>query len=228
MGDDLPGIFAAHRVLLIEDDRELRTLLTRLLTEEGYRVEAVADGQSGLHRALIDAYDVMVIDKGLPAIDGVDLTGRLRAQSISTPIMILTAYSSVADRVAGLDAGAEDYLAKPFDVEELLARLRALVRRHATSATGIRIGTLTVDLPNRVARRSDGVEIELSGRECALLKVLAERPARIFGREELRTQVFGSAASESIVDTYVHYVRRKLGKTVIRTVRGQGYRIGTM
>jgi DNA-binding response OmpR family regulator len=225
--DPTEGI-GKRRLLVVEDDRELCTLLDRFLTAEGYHVQTAADGQAGLHRALVDAYDAIVIDKGLPAIDGVELTRRLRAKGVDTPIMILTAYSSVPDRVAGLDAGAEDYLVKPFDVEELLARLRALMRRHHTSATLVRIGTLSVNLHRRVARRSDGTDIPLSERECALIELLAARPARVFSREEVRTEVFGSAESETIVDTYVHYVRRKLGKSVIRTVRGHGYRIGAM
>jgi two-component system response regulator QseB len=218
----------AQRILLVEDDHELRTLLNRILSQEGYQVVAVADGQAGLHRSLVDHYDAMVIDRGLPAIDGLDLTGRIRNQGITTPVMILTAYGSVADRVARLDAGAEDYLVKPFDIDELLARIRALLRRH-TSATGIvRIGAGVVDLTTRTARRANGFEVELSGRECAFVRVLSARPGRVFSREELRLQVFDNADSASIVDTYVHYLRRKLGKGVIATMRGHGYRIGTM
>ena len=170
----------------------------------------------------------MVIDRGLPAIDGLELTGRIRNQGITTPVMILTAYGSVADRVAGLDAGAEDYLVKPFDIDELLARVRALLRRHTSAGGTVRIGTGVVDLTTRIARRTDGIDVELSGRECAFLRVLAARPGRVFTRDELRQQVFDNADSASIVDTYVHYLRRKLGKAVISTARGRGYRIGTM
>jgi two-component system response regulator QseB len=188
----------------------------------------VADGQAGLHRALVDRYDVMVIDRGLPAIDGLDLTRRLRRRGVATPVIILTAYGSVVDRVEGLDAGAEDYLVKPFDVDELLARLRALLRRHGTLGETIRLGDGTVDIVRRIARRADGTAIELSGRECALLRTLASRPGRVFNRDELRTTVFDSADSESVVDTYVHYLRRKLGKRIVQTMRGHGYRIGVM
>jgi two-component system response regulator QseB len=218
----------ARRLLIVEDDGELRTMLQRLLAGEGYQVDAVADGQAGLHRALVDRYDVMVIDRGLPAIDGLDLTRRLRRRGVATPVIILTAYGSVVDRVEGLDAGAEDYLVKPFDVDELLARLRALLRRHATFDETIRLGDGTVDIVRRVARRADGTAIELSGRECALLRTLASRPGRVFNRDELRTTVFDSADSESVVDTYVHYLRRKLGKRIVQTMRGHGYRIGVM
>jgi two-component system response regulator QseB len=224
--DPIDGI-GARRLLVVEDDPELRTLLVRLLTAENYDVDEAGDGQAGLHRALTDPYDVMIVDKGLPAIDGVDLTRRLRAQGLRTPIMILTAYSTVPDRVAGLDAGAEDYVIKPFDIDELLARLRALVRRTAAAPTAIRLGALRIDLGDRVARRPDGGEIPLSGRECALIALLAERPTRVFSRDELRATVFDNAESETVVDTYVHYIRRKLGRSAIRTVRGHGYRIGS-
>jgi two-component system response regulator QseB len=226
--DGLERLTDARRLLIVEDDRELRTMLERLLGDEGYQVDAVADGQAGLHRALIDRYDVMVIDRGLPAIDGLDLTRRLRGRGVVTPVIMLTAYGSVVDRVDGLDAGAEDYLVKPFEVDELLARLRALLRRHATIGETIQIGDGTVDLVSRIARTSDGQAIELSGRECALLRTLASRPGRVFGRDELRKTVFDTADSETVVDTYVHYLRRKLGKGVVHTMRGHGYRIGAM
>ena len=226
--DGLERLTDARRLLIVEDDRELRTMLERLLGDEGYRVDAVADGQAGLHRALVDQYDVMVIDRGLPAIDGLDLTRRLRGRGIATPVIILTAYGSVVDRVEGLDAGAEDYLVKPFEVDELLARLRALLRRHATVGETIQLGDGTVDLVRRIARTSDGRAIELSGRECALLRTLATRPGRVFNRDELRKTVFDTADSETVVDTYVHYLRRKLGKEVVQTMRGHGYRIGVM
>jgi two-component system, OmpR family, response regulator QseB len=226
--DGLERLTDVRRVLIVEDDRELRTMLERLLGDEGYHVDAVADGQAGLHRALIDRYDVMVIDRGLPAIDGLALTRRLRDRGVATPVIILTAYGSVVDRVEGLDAGAEDYLVKPFEVDELLARLRALLRRHATVGETIQIGNGSIDLVRRIARTSDGRAIELSGRECALLRTLASRPGRVFNRDELRTTVFDTADSETVVDTYVHYLRRKLGKGVVHTKRGHGYRIGVM
>lgn len=218
----------ATRILVVEDDRELRELLTRLLRDVGYRVDAVGDGQAGLHRALVDDYDTLVIDRGLPAVDGLDLIKRLRGQGVRTPVMVLTAYGSVADRVAGLDAGAEDYLVKPFEIDELLARLRALLRRHPSTTESLPVGSGVLDLASRTARRGDGTRVELSGRETALLRLLASRPGRVFTREELRVEVFDSAESASIVDTYVHYLRRKLGNKVVRTVRGHGYRIGEL
>ncbi|HKD98531.1 MAG TPA: response regulator transcription factor [Micromonosporaceae bacterium] len=215
-------------LLVVEDDRELRELLTRMFQDAGYRVDTAADGQAGLHAALTRRYDTLIVDRGLPAIDGLDLTARLRRQGLDTPILILTAYGALADRVAGLDVGAEDYVVKPFEIEELMARVRALLRRRASGRASVAIGRGDLDLTTRVATRADGTHVELSGREATLLRVLASRPSRVFSRDDLREQVFDSAESDTIVDTYVHYLRRKLGDAVVRTVRGSGYRIGEM
>jgi two-component system response regulator QseB len=214
-------------VLVVEDDTEVRDMLIRILEDSGYTVDAVADGHSGLHHALTRAYDAMVIDRGLPAIDGLDLVGRLRRRGVATPMMLLTAYGSVADRVAGLDAGAEDYLVKPFEIDEFLARVRALLRRHRSSDL-TEIGTATLDMTTRTVTLGDGNVVELSGREAVLLRALATRGGRTASRPELRTEVFEAAESATIVDTYVHYLRRKLGPGVVRTVRGHGYRIGRL
>lgn len=219
---------AIPRVLLVEDDRELGELMGRLLRGEGYAVDLATDGQAGLHLALTRTYDVLVVDRGLPGIEGLDLVRRLRRQSVVTPVLVLTAYGTVADRVAGLDAGAEDYLVKPFEVDELLARLRALRRRHHEAAEVLPLGAGVLDLSAHVVRRADGTEIELSGRELRLLHLLASRPKRVFSRSELREWVFDAAESDSIVDTYVHYLRRKLGPAAVRTVRGAGYRVGAV
>ena len=216
------------RILLVEDDTELRGLLVRLLGDEGFRVDAVGDGHTGLHYALTRDYVTLVIDRGIPAIDGLDLTQRLRRQNVGTPIMMLTAYGTIADRVAGLDAGAEDYLVKPFDVDEFLARVRALVRRHRAGAETVAIGEATLDVLHHTVLLPDGVEVELSQREAALLRNLAVRPGRVVSRSELLAQVFGAAESVGVVDTYVHYLRRKLGTGAILTVRGVGYRIGSL
>jgi two-component system, OmpR family, response regulator len=221
-----PG--AGIPLLLVEDDTQLGPLLVELLGEAGYRVDLATDGQAGLHRGLTREYDVLIVDRGLPAIDGADLVARLRSRGVATPAMLLTARSAVADRIEGLDAGAEDYLVKPFDVDELLARVRALRRRHHDAAEVIRLGQGWLDLGGRCARLSDGSEVVLSGRELDLLTTLARRPGRVFSRGELRERVFDAAESSSIVDTYVHYLRRKLGADVIRTVRGLGYRIGAL
>ncbi|GIH21518.1 response regulator transcription factor [Rugosimonospora africana] len=216
------------RILVVEDNAELCGMLDRLLGDSGYHVAFARDGQAGLHEALTREYDVFLIDRGLPGIDGLDLVLRLRRRGLTTPVLILTAYSAVADRVAGLDAGAEDYLVKPFEVDELLARLRALRRRHLVTAEVLRLGAGEFDVAARVVRLADGTEVELSGREAALLRVLAARPTRVFSRDELRERAFEAAESASIVDTYVHYLRRKLGSGAVRTVRGLGYRAGVL
>ncbi len=215
-------------LLLVEDDDDLAALLARVLAEEGYAVSRAADGQRGLHLALTSAFDLLVIDRGLPAIEGLDLITRLRRSSILTPTLVLSARGSVQDRVDGLDAGAEDYLAKPFEIAELLARLRALLRRHHDRAEVLPVPGGALDLVNRTVRRSDGTAVELSERETDLLALLATRPKQVFSRQDLLARVFDDAESENVVDTYVHYCRRKLGRGVISTVRGLGYRLGAL
>jgi two-component system, OmpR family, response regulator QseB len=215
------------RVLLIEDDGELSTMLGQLLSEEGYHVDLARDGQRGLHLGLTTDHDVMIVDRGLPAVEGVDLIRRLRRHGVGTPALILTARGTVSDRVEGLDAGAEDYLVKPFDVDELLARVRALLRRHGDAAETLPLGTGRLVVELRMVTGTGRPDVELSGRECDLLAVLARRPNQVFTREDLLGQVFGHAGTTGAVDTYVHYLRRKLGRDVIRTVRGSGYRMGS-
>jgi DNA-binding response OmpR family regulator len=215
------------RVLLVEDDGQLAAMLAELLSEEGYRVDLARDGQRGLHLGLADRHDLLIVDRGLPAIEGADLIRRLRNQGVNTPALILSARGTVRDRVAGLDAGAEDYLVKPFDVDELLARLRALLRRHPEDAERIALGARSLVVAERRVTGGGGPDVELSPRETDLLLVLARRPTQVFTRDELLEQAFGDADTTGSVDTYVHYLRRKLGRDVIRTVRGSGYRLGT-
>ncbi|WP_053204598.1 response regulator transcription factor [Jiangella muralis] len=213
-------------LLLVEDDAKLAALLDRLFTGEGYAVDVAHDGQAGLHRALTSQYAVMVIDRGLPAIEGVDLVRKLRAHGVASPILVLTARGTTEDRVEGLDAGAEDYVVKPFEIDELLARLRALLRRHADTSTRLDLGERYLDVTARRVLGGTG-PIELSGRENELLQLFAAHPAQVFTRDELRRLVFQDADSPGAVDTYVYYLRRKLGRDVIRTVHGLGYRMGS-
>lgn len=215
------------RILLIEDDADLAGLLDRVLTDEGYAVTRAGDGHTGLHLALTRPVDAMIVDRGLPAVEGLDLIARLRSRGVGTPILVLSARNRTEDRVEGLDAGAEDYLAKPFELTELLARLRALLRRHLDRAAQLAVPGGSLDLTGRTVRRTDGTTVELSEREAALLGLLAARPGIVFSRTELLDRVFGDAESATVVDTYVHYCRRKLGRGVISTVRGLGYRLGS-
>lgn len=218
-------VTTGHSILLAEDDDELRGMLAQLLEDEGYDVSVAADGQSALRLALSAEPDLLVLDRGLPHLEGLDLLSRLRRVGWTVPVLVLSAYGTARDRVAGLDAGAEDYLSKPFDVDELLARVRALLRRHLDSAECLRIVGGVFD---PLARSVEGPDrtVQLSAREAALLELLAGRPQRVFARAEIRSRVFGEADSDSVVDTYVHYLRRKLGRDVIRTVHGVGYRVG--
>jgi len=215
-------------LLLVEDDDDLAALLRRVLAGEGYQVTVAPDGQRGLHLALTRSFEVMVLDRGLPAIEGLDLITRLRGRGVTVPILVLSARGTTQDRVDGLDAGAEDYLAKPFEISELLARLRALLRRHPDGAHTLPVPGGSLDLANRTVRRTRGDDIELSEREAALLGLLAARPEVVFSRPDLLDRVFSEAESETVVDTYVHYCRKKLGHGVISTVRGLGYRLGRL
>ena len=218
----------APALLLVEDDRALSAMLVELFTGEGYRVETAFDGQQGMHLGLTGNYDAMILDRGLPVMDGANLVALLRSRGITTPALLLTARGSVEDRVEGLDAGAQDYLVKPFEVTELLARVRALLRRNDDAATVVQAGGLRLDLLTRRAGGAtpDGEDVELSDRESALLATLMGAPGRVFSRAQLLERAFDGAESDGTIDLYVHYLRRKLGRQVIRTVHGSGYRYG--
>jgi two-component system response regulator QseB len=215
----------ASKILVVEDDRELLELLRRLLSRAGYEVDLAMDGQRGLHLGLTRTYDVLLLDRRLPAIEGLDLLAKLRTSGVLTPALVLSALANPADRVDGLDAGAEDYLGKPFDVQELLARLRALLRRHLDTARRLRLPGGLLDLDTRQVVVDGLPAVRLSERECSLLATLASRPGKVFSRDELRVLAFEDAGVET-VETYVHYVRRKLGRGMIDTVRGTGYQLG--
>jgi two-component system, OmpR family, response regulator QseB len=225
VGEDAPE---SPGLLVVEDDRELAEMLTELFTREGYAVDQAGDGHRGLHLGLTRRYQVMVIDRRLPAIDGLDLLVRLRRRAVTTRALMLTALGDVVDRVDGLNAGADDYLAKPFEVDELLARVRALHRRFLDDAMVVPVGGGHLDLARHEVTLPNGRRVPLSPREFELLRVLALRPNAVHPRARLRTGVFEDTTAESIVDTYVYYLRRKLGPAVIRTVRGFGYQIGAL
>lgn len=214
------------QLLLVEDDRQLASMLEQILVGEGYQVDVARDGQRGLHLGLTRTYDVIVLDRGLPAIEGLDLLGRLRSKGVVTPALVLSALGNPADRVAGLDAGAEDYMSKPFDVDELAARLRALRRRRYEHAASLPVPAGALDPGTRQVTLASGELVDLSERECSLLELLARHPRQVFSRAEILDRVFTEAEDEGVVDTYVYYVRRKLGRACIATVRGAGYRLG--
>ncbi len=215
-----------HCVLVVEDDVGLASMLQELLESEGYSVVLVHDGQRALHEGLSRRFDVLLLDRGLPAIDGLEVLGRLRAKGVTTPALILSALGNPADRVEGLDRGAEDYLGKPFDIDELLARLRSLLRRHAAVSDTVRVPGGLLEGTSRTVTLDGGDVVVLSERESELLLHLARRPRQIFSRDALIDSVFTEADDEGVVDTYVHYLRKKLGRPVVMTVRGVGYRLG--
>jgi two-component system response regulator QseB len=214
-------------LLIVEDDYALSTMLTDLFTEHGYLVDVANDGQQGLHCGLTGNYDAMIVDRGLPVMDGAELVALLRSRGVAIPALLLTARGSVSDRVEGLDAGAQDYLVKPFEIPELLARIRALVRRPDGGST-LRAGGLCLNRMTRTVSGGTvaGRDIELSEREAALLAAMMSAPGRIFTRAQLLRAAFEGADTPGAVDTYVHYLRRKLGWGVVRTVHGTGYRFG--
>jgi DNA-binding response OmpR family regulator len=217
---------AVDTLLVVEDDRPLSALLVRLLTRAGYTVDTAFDGQRGLHLGLTRTYTVMVLDRTLPAIEGLDLLARLRARGVTTPVLILSSLSSTAHRVQGLDAGAEDYLTKPFDNDELLARLRALRRRHAETSEELALPCGRLVVAGRQVVLPDGRTVGLTVRECDLLEVLARRPQQVFGHAGLMARVFPDGEDDGLVGIYVHHLRRKLGRGTVETVRGLGYRLG--
>jgi two-component system response regulator MprA len=212
------------RVLVVDDDRPVLRMLERTLAAEGYDVDAVGDGGAALAHAEAAPPDVIVLDVVMPGMDGLAVARRLRAKGDPTPILFLTARDGVGDRVAGLDAGADDYLVKPFAVAELAARIRALVRRVRPAATTA-FADLTFDREARVATRP-GRTVELTEREAELLELLLLRPGKVVTRTAALTAVWadGRGASDNVVDRYIAYLRRKLGDPpLIHTVRGRGY-----
>jgi two-component system, OmpR family, response regulator MprA len=213
----------AERVLVVDDDHSLRRMLERSLLAEGFAVQAVADGGAALAAVERSAPDLVVLDVALPGMDGLAVCRRLRDKGFAQPVLMLTARDGVADRVAGLEVGADDYLIKPFATEELVARLRALMRRGGGAGRLLSLGDLTLDLDTRELRRT-GRLIELTAREAALLELLMRSPRRVVTREQALEDVWRDEASPGVVDAYVMRLRAKLGEPpVIRTVRGSGF-----
>ncbi len=216
------------RVLVIEDEERIRQFLQRGLTFEGYRVDTAADGQAGLNAARENTPDIVILDWMLPGMDGIEVCRRLRAGS-ATPILMLTAKDSVADRVQGLDAGADDYLVKPFAFDELMARLRALLRRSApVQPETLRFADLALDTGTRQAFRAERA-IELTAKEYELLELFLHHPRQVLTRELIYDRVWGYdfGGESNIIEVYVRYLRQKTEAAqearLIHTVRGVGY-----
>src|SRR5690349_9855696 len=202
-------------------------MLQRSLAAEGFDVEAAADGGAALAAAERSAPDLVVLDVAMPGLDGLAVCRRLRSKGLSGAILMLTARDAVPDRVAGLEAGADDYLVKPFAMEELVARLHALVRRGRDGGERLAFADLSLDLRTRVADRG-GRAVELTGRESALLELLLRHPRAVVPREWAIEQIWEEAAAANVVDRYVTRLRRKLGDPpLIHTVRGVGFMLRT-
>lgn len=215
------------KVLLVEDDWDLSSALSRVLTRRGLLVDHCEDGMQALERLAVGKYDVVMLDLGLPVMDGLQLLSRIRARGHGVPVLVVTARGAVGDRVAGLNAGADDYLAKPFDLDELEARLRALCRRAGVGGE-MRCGRLVVDRATGVSY-VDGQVLELTPREAALLAALMDRPGYAVTKERLMALVFpaGQPTQADAVEVVVHRLRKKLGETGVQitTLRGVGYLI---
>ena len=219
------------RILIVEDEEHLAGLVAEVLGREGYAAEVVGDGRSALARVLVEPYDLLVVDWMLPDLDGIQVVKRLRAADVGVPVLMLTARAQLEDRVEGLDAGADDYLPKPFAFPELLARVRALSRRppeKQLEETVLTAGDVTLD-PGRHEVRRGGERVELTAKEFALLATLMQRPGQVFTRSVLLDTVWGGTTGSytNSVDLYVHYLRKKLDRegepSRIRTVHGTGY-----
>ena len=216
------------RVLLVEDDPMIGDSLRKGLRLEGFAVDWVQDGSSAERALEVTDYALVLLDLGLPRKDGLSVLRGWRQQGSTVPVLILTARDAVPDRVEGLDSGADDYLVKPFDLTELLARMRALLRRQAGRARDlIEIGALRLD-PVAHAVDYRGQPVQLSAREFALLHALAESPGAVLSREQLEDRLYGwgEEVESNAVEVHVHNLRRKLSAQLIRTVRGVGYRLG--
>jgi DNA-binding response OmpR family regulator len=213
------------RVLLVEDDRMIAQGLRTALRQDGYTVDWTADGKGATAALHASQFDLVLLDLGLPERDGIEVLREYRQRGDATPVIILTARDEVQDRIAGLDAGADDYIVKPFDLEEVMARMRSVLRR--ASGRGdpmIRVGLISLNPATRSVER-DGVPVQLSAHEYAVLEALLQRPGAILSRAQLEDRLYGweGQVESNAIEVYVHGLRRKLGSDAIRTLRGVGY-----
>ena len=219
------------RLLVVEDDASIRAVLVRGLTEEGFAVDQAVDGEDGCFKASDPAYDLIILDLMLPKTDGLSLLRELRSQGIRTPVLVLTARDAVPDRIRGLDDGADDYLVKPFAFDELLARVRALLRRlQPTFDPILRVGPLALDRSTRRVSWSSQ-HVDLSSREFSIFEYLMQHPGEVLSRTRIYEHVWNEQMEimSNVIDVHIKEIRRKLGRTgataVISTVRGAGYRL---
>jgi two-component system response regulator QseB len=215
------------RILLIEDDAMIGSAVRRGLAGEGYAVDWVVDGDGAEGSLRNGVYHVVVLDLGLPNKDGLVLLRELRARNNTLPVLITSARDRVADRIAGLNAGADDYLLKPFDLDELIARVRALIRRHVGSGSAVtRFGPVSIDAI-RKAVTCDGRPVSLSPKEFAILEALMQRPGAVLSRRKLEESVYGwdDEVGSNAIEVHLHNLRKKLGSAAIKNVRGVGYRV---
>ena len=215
------------QILLVEDDQSLATGLCKALRSEGFVTNHVAEGKAALHTVSVDPPDMVVLDLGLPDMDGLDVLKKIRGSGSTVPVLILTARSSIDARVSGLDSGADDYLPKPFETPELIARLRVIERRlSGTQDSRIEVGDVILDT---VARQVlfKGEPVELARREYTVLKSLVENCGRIQTREQLESRLYawGEEVSSNAIEVHVHHLRKKFGSAFIKTVRGVGYTV---
>ena len=215
------------QILLVEDDHSLAAGLCKALRDEGFVINHVAEGEAALHVVGVDPPDIVVLDLGLPDIDGLDVLKRIREQGSSIPVLVLTARASIDARVSGLDLGADDYLPKPFETAELIARLRVIERRLSTTRDSrICISGITLDTLNGQVLR-EGAVVDLARREYTVLKQLMENTGKVQTRERLESRLYawGEEVSSNAIEVHIHHLRKKLGSDLIKTVRGVGYMI---
>jgi heavy metal response regulator len=217
------------RLLVVEDENKVASFIKKGLEEEGYAVDLAADGEAGLAMALERVHDLIILDIRLPKMDGLQVLQMLRRDKITTPVLLLTVRATIEDKVLGLDAGADDYLTKPFAFQELLARVRALLRRRAeTEPSVLQVGDLSLDPARRTVTRG-GVKIDLTAREFSLLDYFMRNPGRVLTRTMIAEHVWDYSfdTSTNVIDVYVNYLRKKIDAErepkLLHTVRGVGY-----
>jgi DNA-binding response OmpR family regulator len=221
------------RILIVEDEDKLRHNLSLYLRHQKYSIDEASDGEEGLELALVEDYDLIILDLGLPKLSGIEVCQQIRAEEVNTPILMLTARDTVDDKISGLDAGADDYLIKPFSLEELSARIRALLRRKSTDKSPIlSLDTLTLDPVTHQVTRA-GSNLSLSAKEYSLLEYLLRHVNQIISKQILLEHIWGSEIDpfSKVIDVYIGYLRNKIDrdfpeeKPLIHTTRGMGYQL---